>query len=161
MQIKRTIAAVAFVAMASQAYAADWQRYTNDAMGYSVSLPTDRFAIEKQTEGRLSLIEPGGSAQLDVFGVTNRDQLTVVEFRDMMEAADPNRRITYRAAGKSWFVLSGYLQNEPEPTIFYAKFMLNGRGTALSAFEISYPQIKRMEFDPLVERMEDSLTAPR
>jgi hypothetical protein len=96
-----------------------------------------------------------------VFGVTNSERLTVHQFQEMMEAADPDRRITYRAAGKSWFVLSGYLENEGEPTIFYAKFMLNRRGTALSAFEISYPKAQQAQFNPLVEQMEDSLTAPR
>ena len=112
-------------------------------MGYSVTLPTDRFVIDRETYGRLSLREAEGAAQLDVFGVTNPERLTVPAFRAMMEAADPNRRIPYRAAGKSWFVLSGYLDSEPVPTIFFAKFMLNARGTALSAFAISYPEAKK------------------
>jgi len=36
--------------------------------------------------------------------------------------------------------------------------MLNARGTALSAFEISYRRADRAEFDPLVAQMEDSLS---
>jgi len=142
------------------AQADDWKRYTSAATGFSISLPTDRFAIEEETAGRLSLSEIDGTAQLDVFGVTNADRLTVAQFQDMMEAADPNRRITYRAVGKSWFVLSGYLADEKDPTIFYAKFMLNGAGTALSAFEISYPKAEKAEYDQVVERLEASLTSP-
>jgi len=158
----KTMAAVAIViGMACEADAASWERYASDAMGYSVRVPTDRFALELETEGRLSYRQINGTAQLDVFGVTNPERLTVAEFQAMMEAADPNRRITYRAAGNSWFVLSGYLEDEVEPTIFYAKFMLNRGGTALSAFEVSYPRAHRAEFDPLVEQMEDSLTSPR
>ena len=154
-------AAAAFFLLASEAGAESLERYASDAMGYSVGIPTDHFTLENETEGRLSFRQIEGSAQLDVFGVTNPDRLTVAEFQAMMEQADPNRRITYRAAGNSWFVLSGYLENEAEPTIFYAKFMLNRRSTALSAFEISYAEAERAEFDPLVERIEDSLTAPR
>ena len=78
-----------------------------------------------------------------------------------MEGADPQRRITYRAGGQSWFVLSGYLDREGEPMVFYAKFMLNPSRTALSAFEISYPASRKSTFDPMVEQMEDSLTSPR
>ena len=89
------------------------------------------------------------------------ERLNEAEFKALMEAADPNRRITYRAEGRSWFVLSGYLENEPEPTIFYAKVMINPSGTGLSAFEISYPQADKGKFDPVVEQMKDSLIAPR
>lgn len=161
MRMKTGLAIAMLVGMAGHASAASWDRYASDTMGYSVEVPTERFVLEQETEGRLSFRQVDGAAQLDVFGVTNPERLTVAAFQAMMEAAAPNRRITYRAAGGSWFVLSGYLENEVEPTIFYAKFMLNGQGTALSAFEISYPRADRAEFDPLVERIEDSLTSPR
>jgi hypothetical protein len=160
MWIRIVVAVAVLVGAAGHSSAAGWERYGSDAMGYTVSIPTDRFALEEEIEGRLSFRQIDGTAQLDVFGVTNPEQLSVAEFQAMMEAADPNREITYRAAGASWFVLSGYLEGEPEPTIFYAKFMLNGRGTALSAFEISYPKAHKAEFNAVVERMEDSLTAP-
>lgn len=161
MWFKMVLLVASLVVSAGHSSAASWERYANGSMGYSVSVPKDRFAVEKQTEGRMSYRDLHGSAQLDVFGVTNPERLTAAEFQALMEAADPNRRITYRAGGRSWFVLSGYLENEVEPTIFYAKFMLNNRGTALSAFEISYPQTDRAEFDPLVEQIENSLTSPR
>jgi hypothetical protein len=161
MWFKVVLLVASLIASAGHSSAASWERYANGSMGYSVSVPTDRFAVEKETEGRVSYRDIYGSAQLDVFGVTNPERLTVAEFQEMMEAADPNRRITYRAGGRSWFVLSGYLEDEVEPTIFYAKFMLNNRGTTLSAFEISYPQTDRAKFDPLVEQIEDSLTSPR
>ncbi len=159
MWIKMILVAAIVIGTAGHAAAASWDRYANDAMGYSVGVP-DRLALERESEGRVSFRQVDGSAQLDVFGVTNPERLTVGEFQAMMVAADPNRRITYRAAGRSWFVLSGYLEDEAEPTIFYAKFMLNGRGTAVSAFEISYPQADKAEFNPLVEQMQDSLTSP-
>jgi hypothetical protein len=161
MAMIRPALLLSLMMLASPVAAAEWQRYSNPEVGFSISLPTERFAVEKESPERLTLDEIGGSAQLDVFGVRNPERLTRRQFQAMMEAADPDRRITYRAAGRSWFVLSGYLEGEAEPTIFYAKFMLNPAGTALSAFEISYPKAQKRAFDATVERLEDSLTAPR
>ena len=156
-----TAALILSLLLAGPVHADDWEQYTNPATGFSISLPTEQFAVEGETAGRLSLTEIGGTAQLDVFGVTNAERLTVAQFQRLMEGADASRRITYRARGRSWFVLSGYLAGEAEQTIFYAKFMLNDAGTALSAFEISYPKADKAKFDAVVERLEDSLTSPR
>lgn len=152
---------VSVLAAVSPAAAQELYTYTNPDVGFTIGLPSDGFEVERETEGRLQLVEAGGSAQLDVYGVHNPDTQSIGEFQAMVEAADSSRRITYRAGGNSWFVLSGYLEGEAEPTIFYAKFMVNAAGTAMSAFEISYPESRRASFDPLVERIEDSLTAPR
>jgi len=154
------LALVLMLAMAAPASAQSWERYVNDGLGFSISLPTDSFTVTSESAGRLTLTEQGGTAQLDVFGVQNPEALSVAKFQKMMEAADESRRITYRANGRSWFVLSGYLEGEAEPTIFYAKFMLNAAGTALSAFEISYPRAQKARLDATVSRLEDSLTAP-
>lgn len=151
---------ILWICLAAPGHAEEWRPYTNDATGFSLSLP-DSFTVDDESAGRLSLNEISGAAQLDVFGVTNPERLTVAQFQDMVEAADPNRRITYRAAGKRWFVLSGYLADEKEPTIFYAKFMLNGSGTALSVFEISYRKADKAKYDSVVEHLEHSLTSPR
>lgn len=161
MRLSPVLAVLVALSLGPCAAAQELRRYEHPATGFSLGLPLDRFAVVSESGGRLALVERGGTAQLDVFGVENPEALSLGQFRSMMETADPTRRITYRAAGRSWFVLSGYLEGEPEPTIFYAKFMLNRAGTALSAFEISYPRARRAQFDPLVERLEDSLTAPR
>lgn len=161
MRVLPALALFVTLAAATPAVAQSWERYVDEQLGFSISLPTERFTAATESEGRLTLSDATGTAQLDVFGVQNPEALSVAEFQAMMEEADPNRRITYRAAGQSWFVLSGYLDGEAEPTIFYAKFMLNRSGTALSAFEISYPRAQKAAFDPLVERIEDSLRAPR
>lgn len=161
MPVLRAIALLILVFCAVPAQAQSWRRYVHPQLGFSVSLPIGLFEVDENATDRLELSEVGGEAQLDVFGVKNPEALSAGEFRAMMETADPSRRITYRAGGRSWFVLSGYLENEGVPTIFYAKFMLSRDGTAVSAFEISYPEAERARFDDLVERIEDSLTAPR
>ena len=161
MATRMTALIVCLVALASPTLGQTWQRYIDNEVGFSISLATDRFAVAEERTGRTTFAEVGGVAQLDIFGVRNPEALSLPEFRALMEAADPNRQITYRAAGQSWFVLSGYLEGEGEPTIFYAKFMLNPAGTALSAFEISYPRAEKAAYDEVVERLEGSLTRPR
>lgn len=156
----RLAALLALASLAQPALAQSWERYVDEQLGFSIELP-GRFETTASAEGRLQLAEIDGAAQLEVFGVQNPDALSVQEFRAMMEAADPTRRITYRKAGGNWFVFSGYLEGEREPTIFYAKFMLNPSRTAISAFEISYPATDKARFDATVERIEDSLTSPQ
>lgn len=157
----RLAAFLALTGFVQPALAQSWERHVDDGLGFSIELPTERFEAVASADGRLQLSEIDGTAQLDIFGVQNPEALSLAQFRSMMEAADPTRRITYRAAGGNWFVLSGYLEGEREPTIFYAKFMLNRARTALSAFEISYPAAEKARFDATVERIEDSLTSPR
>lgn len=161
MLLLRVAAVLALLFCSLPAQAQEWRRYVHAELGFSVSLPIGVFEVDENTAERLHLSESGGEAQLDVFGITNPESLSVAAFREMIEAADPSRRITYRAGGRSWFVLSGYLDDEAEPTIFYAKFMLSRDGTSVSAFEISYPEAQRDRYDDMVERIEDSLTAPQ
>jgi hypothetical protein len=161
MLLLRVVTLLALLLCTVPAQAQEWRRYAHPELNFSVSLPIGVFEVQENTTDRLQLSEVGGEAQLDVFGITNPERLSAAEFRDMIEAADASRRITYRAGGRSWFVLSGFLDDEAEPTIFYAKFMLSRDGKSLSAFEISYPEDQRARFDDMVERIEDSLTAPR
>jgi hypothetical protein len=60
--------------------------------------------------------------------------------------------------------VSGYyrrLDDEETDLIFYAKFMISDDRRAISAFEASYPIIDKKRYDPIIERIEDSLTSPR
>jgi hypothetical protein len=155
------IVAVLLVLSAMPAGAAEWRRFSHPEFGFSISLPMDVFAVDENTVDRLQMSEVGGEAQLDVFAVKNPEALSGADFRAMIEEADASRRITYRAGGRTWFVLSGYLDDEAEPTIFYAKFMLSRDGTSVSAFEMGYPEAERDRYDRMVERIEDSLTAPK
>ncbi len=161
MLLFRVATLLALLLCSLPAAAQEWRRYVHPELGFSVSLPIGVFEVDDNVADRLHLSEAGGEAQLDVFGITNSEALSAVAFEELIEAADPARRITYRAGGRSWFVLSGFLDGETEPTIFYAKFLLSRDGRSVSAFEISYPENERARFDDMVERIEDSLTAPR
>jgi hypothetical protein len=81
----------------------------------------------------------------------------------VLSRAERIRQITYSRAGASWFVVSGYYRrasSEDDDLIFYAKFMLSRDHRKVSVFEASYPVRDKKRYDPLIERMEDTLTRP-
>jgi hypothetical protein len=151
--------------MAPIARAAEWQHYIDPELGYSVELPADGFDIEPDpARNGLTLYERDGRGQIDVYGVVNEEGLSLTQVREALSEADRIKEITYSRRGASWFVVSGYyrrLADEATDLIFYAKFMISADRRAISAFEASYPVGDKERYDPIIERIEDSLTRPR
>jgi hypothetical protein len=150
-------------ATSPQAQSLKWQRYVNPTYRYQIELPIGMFEVREQTRAKLSLYEVDGLGQLDVYGADNAERLTPQEFAGVVEQADRVEEVTYRAGGRSWFVLSGYYRREAgevEDLIFYAKFMFSPDRSRLAAFEISYPLSQKRRFDAIVDRLESSLRAP-
>ncbi len=139
-----------------------WSTYRNDLYQYAVAHPTAGFTAS-ETEKGITLIEDGGRGQIDIYGATNPEGLGPAQFKDALAGAERIREITYTRNGHSWLAVSGYFQGNEErgdDLIFYAKFMFSADRSRLAAFEASYPVTERKRFDAIVERMEDSLTAP-
>lgn len=156
-------AVILLVASPLQAGDAGWQAFHEDRLGYRIDLPLGMFHVVEEMPDRISLQETGGEAQLLAYGGENAGDATVAEFRRTLEGAEWIREITYRAGGRSWFVLSGYYRREDveqEDLIFYAKVMFNADRSRFSGFEISYPRSDKRRFDPIVTRIEKSLRPP-
>lgn len=140
-----------------------WTSYTDPAYGFSVDLPLGLFEPMAQDTGLgMTLAETGGSGQLSIYGGA-AEGLTLDQFAQRLSEGEQVRTITYRAGGNSWFVLSGdYAPDGPgeAPLIFYTKVLLSPDGNSFSAFEISYPKDDKQRFDPIVERIEDSMSRP-
>jgi hypothetical protein len=142
----------------------DWRVYRDIVLDFSVELP---FAVfEPGLEGgrglRLDQIG-GGRAHLDVYGAENAQGLSPADFIAMLNQGDLIGKVTYRAGGETWFVLSGYYASSTpadEPMVFYTKFMFSEDGKRISAFEIGYPKDHKALFDHIVERLEETLAAP-
>ena len=80
-----------------------------------------------------------------------------------LSKAERIRQVTYSRAGLSWLVISGFYKRsagDDTDLIFYAKFMISEDHRSFSAFEASYPISEKLQFDPIIERMEESLTPP-
>jgi len=141
----------------------EWRSYHNARFGYSVELPTAGFTVTETDKG-LTLLEEGGRGQIDIYGARNAERLGPAQYQQVLAGADRIDEITYSRRGQSWLVVSGYYKRDEQRgdnLIFYAKFMFSGDRTTIAGFEASYPVDSRETFDPIVERMEDHLTAPR
>jgi hypothetical protein len=148
----------------STSVAAEWLHYQDPVFGYSVSIPDDGFEIETDaTRNGLTIYERDGRGQIDVYAVRDEDGLSLIELRAALADAERIRQITYSRSGNSWFVVSGYYNRSSEEDadlIFYAKFMISADRQSVSAFEASYPISDKRRYDPIIERMEDTLTPP-
>src|SRR6476660_5909249 len=83
----------------------------------------------------------------------NHDGATPEHFkRWMIENAGGYEEITYQPRGRSWFVLSGYRGDQ----IYYEKVMFSCGGRVVNILAIAYPTSERGQFDPVVDRMEDT-----
>jgi hypothetical protein len=146
------------------AHAAEWRNYVDPTFGYSVTIPEDGFDVEVgPANNGLTLYERNGHGQIDVYGIRNDDGLTLTEMKVALSKADRIEQITYGRAGHSWLVVSGYYKrpaSHDTDLIFYAKFMISKDRKSIAAFEASYPLSEKRRFDPIIERMEDSLTRP-
>jgi len=140
----------------------DWRGYENAQFGYTAELPVAGFTLSETDKG-VTLIEEGGRGQIDLYGASNTERLGPEQYQEVLAGAERISRITYSRRGRSWLVVSGYYKPDPERgdnLIFYAKFMFSRDRDTIAAFEASYPVEERGTFDPIVERLEDHLTAP-
>ena len=145
---------------ASALRADTWGTYVDDRYGFSVDLPIGLFnPVEKNARG-ISLRAPRYGAVIDVYASENPNGFDPEQFVTEIENADRVREVTYRAAGKSWFVLSGFYSKTEagDAVIFYTKFMFSADRSRLTAFEISFPAREKPRFASVVERIEDSFT---
>ena len=142
----------------------EWSFYQDPEFGFGIEVPTGVMEQLAEAPRGARFRQIDGPAVLDVYGGQNSALLTPEEIADELERNPQIAEVTYRASGDNWVALSGYYSRadyEGDDLIFYAKFMFNDDGSHLSAFEISYPEGDRIRFDPIVERLEDTLSAPR
>ncbi len=69
----------------------------------------------------------------------------------------PGERVTYQAGGASWFVVSGYLDDE----IFYRKGNLACGGSRWNLIEFRYPREAKRQMDNTVSMVAHNMGAYR
>jgi hypothetical protein len=141
----------------------DWRSYRETDFNFEIELPLGLFEPADDDGKGLRLRESGGLGLLDVYGAVNSQSLAPDDFAAMLERDDQIGKVTYRASGRDWFVLSGFYSRDvaaDEHMIFYSKFMFSADHERFSAFEISYPPSDKQRFDDIVARLEQTLTAP-
>jgi serine/threonine-protein kinase len=135
-----------------------WTTYHNDRYGVTIDYP-GRFKPGRPPDNNdgLSFTASDG-AVLRVWGSFNIDELDIKALeKDISEGREAGERITYRASGKNWFVLSGTRGD----TLFYSRYVLSHRGEVRNAFEIVYPAALASAYSPIVTRISKSLRGGR
>ena len=139
-----------------------WRRYVDEEYGFKIDLPFGLFELGEEADRGLFLRAVSGQGELKVYGADNLQGRSPREFAAVLEESDRIEEVTYRAGGRSWFVLSGYYADDgyDDPIIFYTKFMFSPDRSRVAAFEISFPESEKPRFAPIVEHIENSLRAP-
>ncbi|HYF08116.1 MAG TPA: hypothetical protein VD970_10880 [Acetobacteraceae bacterium] len=138
------------------AAAETWHLYQHPRLGTRIAYP-DRFTRDPSHD------DPDGArftssddAFFLVYGMPNRaghDLAGLLNFA--LGSMGPGRRITYRAQGRSWFVLSGFQDDQ----ILYERHLLSPDRSIAHAFVMVYPAALRRPYDPIVTRMSRSFGA--
>lgn len=136
-----------------------WKTYFNDRFGTSIEYPS-RFKPGRPPDNNdgQSFVA-GDGAQLAVWGSFNALEHDVAGLEAFLrEDPKEQEKITYRAAGKNWLVLSGTRGGD---RLFYKRYILSHRNEVENAFEISYPAALAAAYDPIVARLSKSLRPGR
>ena len=158
---RRVLIGAALAALPCAAFAQTgetWKTYSNDRFGTSISYPT-RFKPGRPPDNNDGLsFNAGDGAELAVWGSLNVLEHDVAGLEAFLrEGLKADEKITYRAAGKNWLVLSGTRGDR----LFYRRYLLSHRNEVQNAFEISYPAALATSYDPIVARISKSLKAGR
>ncbi|MGI8605299.1 MAG: hypothetical protein ACR2OZ_20185 [Verrucomicrobiales bacterium] len=140
-----------FVAHASPARAADWREYRDPELGFRVVFPR-HLAQSRLREGRgLEFSTRDGEFLVTVEGGKSAGGALERRWRDSLDKL--GRGVTYKARGKTWFVVSGV---DPRGIEYYCKFFERaGRWTGLV---ITYPHAKNHTYDPWVTTIEKNFS---
>ena len=159
MVSRRALLAAVVMALPIAAKAQEaWTTYRNSRFGTSIEYPT-RFRPGRPPDNNDGLgFTAADGATLSVWGSLNVMEHDVAGLEAFLrENGARADRVTYRAAGENWLVLSGTRGDR----IFYARHLFSHRNEIINAFEISYPAALRTRYDPILGRMSRSLRPSR
>ena len=142
-----------------------WEEYRNDRFGPVLRYPADVFQPQRAAvsgDGYL-FASKDGEAQLLVGAFENREGHSPASYqRFIRRHSYPGVEVDYAPIGRSWMVLSGYLDDKT----VYEKVMFSCNGRVINSFAMIYPTAGRDFYDPIVEEIEDTFrpvptTCPR
>jgi hypothetical protein len=71
--------------------------------------------------------------------------------------SDGYQRVTYKARGPNWVVLSGLRSIERREQVFYEKYLFGAGGKTIHAVFVTYPAESKAIYDPLAGHIGSSL----
>ena len=142
----------ALMLLATPAAADDWGHYENARYGYAVDVPPG-FAAEGESDNGDGQVFSTPTAQLSVFGGYLIDGGFEEEvILHQQTATDAGWAITYQATTPRWASFSGTKGGR----IMYER-LIPICGDAVAAFVVTYGKADLDPFNPIVERLVQSL----
>ena len=139
------------LAMAPVAQAQDRRVLAPEATTTAVVPDGWRAQQDPNWEGT-KYVSPQGESSLVLYSLRRRQPSVEAHIRWF--SALPGERVTYRARGRGWIVVSGFKQNG---RIFYRKALLACNGRVWQHLSFEYPTSRKRAFDRLVTRTSHSL----
>jgi hypothetical protein len=131
-----------------------WSTYANTRFGYTLCYPADLLRPQPESDNGDGRVFRGGSGeQLRVWGQYNALDQSLVQAMQQHEArlAAGRARISYRARGANWYVLSGRAGAQ----VFYARTRLSG--DRFASFELTYRAADAAAWQKIVVRISGCL----
>lgn len=135
-----------------------YARYVNGRFGTFILYPSDYFVAEPAAangDGR-SFVGGDGQARFLVYTQANALALDLAGLIAQDKADLGSATIRQQQTGPGWYVLSGTRGRD----IFYRQVILAEGNGLIRGFEISYPEIRKFEFAPVVAYMSGSFGPP-
>jgi hypothetical protein len=147
------------IALAAGAASSDWRREVVPRFGAAAEIPSRGFVAlpdPENRDGRMweSSTDGGTITLYGGFIVVTPDFASYRAWREEAER-ESGTRITYRAGGKDWFVISGRNGNR----IVYERIENACGGEAFVAIRFDYPAVAAKRWDAVVKRGAERLEA--
>jgi len=133
----------------------DWTTYHNARFGTTVAFPDRLFEILPISEngGGRQFTTAAGDARLEIYAWENVEGVTPQALQLRLVDAAGYGRVIYRSVGRNWLVLSGLRSGK----VFYEKYLFDAASDTVHSFTVEYPRSRKDIFNPVVDRMENSL----
>lgn len=145
---------IALAFFSSDAHSEEWVESSDQGFGFTYLVPADTFvpAAGEDKPSMYGFKSRDGDAKLMFSAWNNKEGRSPDGFKRWLLAnTEGYDELTYRPRGRSWFVLSGYRNDN----IYYEKVMFSCGGDVVNVFAMSYPERQRHRYDQMVERIED------
>jgi serine/threonine-protein kinase len=159
MNFWRLLLSALLIALPAVAVAQDsWTAYRNTRFGTSIEYPSRFHAGHPPDNNDGQSFTADDGAKLSVWGSFNALEHDVAGLEAFLrEDPKEGEKITYRAAGRNWLVLSGTRGDR----LFYRRHLFSHKREVVNAFEISYPAALASTYNPIVTRIAKSLKPGR
>ena len=151
------MAAFLLATIAATAQDDTWRTYVNARFGFLLDYPAEIFTSMRQSANGdgVVLTSADGKARLSAYAINAPQAETPVRILRQLADREEPAETTYVRHGRTWGVISGYVQGRQR--IFYTRLTLACQGRVRLVMDMEYPSAHRQRYDALLARLADSM----